>query len=207
MSLKSGQAIVRKFAVKDSSGEVVDADSLPTGTLTIDGVDDGATVTITNTGTGRYKAAVTLPAVTPGQSAEIDILAIIATINVPAVINLGIADTKRVSELNDLSAAALDSTLSAAHGSGSWTGQDTGGVSPTLVYEKPIGTPQDNVRIWLTSADGSGNDTGAVIHGSKHTNASGEVTFSGLDASTTYWAHASKSGCDFADLSFITDAS
>ncbi len=62
MSVRSAQAITVEFTTRVfSTGVGTNADSTPTGTLVLNGVDNAASVTVTNIDTGRYKAAVTLP--------------------------------------------------------------------------------------------------------------------------------------------------
>lgn len=65
MIVKSGAAWVTEFATAAfNTGAATNATGTPVGTLVIDGVDNAATVTITNIATGRYKASVTIPAAT-----------------------------------------------------------------------------------------------------------------------------------------------
>jgi hypothetical protein len=79
MSVRSAQAITTEFTTRNAtSGVGVNADSLPTGTLVVNGTDNGATVTVTNVDTGRYKAAVTLPTLAVGDCVQ---LMIAATVN------------------------------------------------------------------------------------------------------------------------------
>ena len=57
-----GDAVKHSFVTSGASGAAVNADSLPTGAVYRNGVLDGAvTVTITNTTTGLYLAAYTVP--------------------------------------------------------------------------------------------------------------------------------------------------
>jgi NADH:ubiquinone oxidoreductase subunit len=65
MPWKTGETVVVDFPTQSPTG-AADADSPPTGTLVINGVDDGAAVTITHKATGVYKASVTLPTVADG---------------------------------------------------------------------------------------------------------------------------------------------
>lgn len=54
MSVKTSDAITAEFTTANpTTGAAADADSLPTGTLVINGTDNGATVTVTNIDTGR----------------------------------------------------------------------------------------------------------------------------------------------------------
>lgn len=78
MSVRSGQSITVEFVTSSfSTGAATNADSLPTATLVVNGADNGATVTVSNVDTGRYKAALTLPTLTVGDTVE---LAVSATV-------------------------------------------------------------------------------------------------------------------------------
>ncbi len=62
MSVRSAESVTTVFTTASfSTGALVNADSLPTGVLYLNGTANGATVTVTNITTGIYKAAVTLP--------------------------------------------------------------------------------------------------------------------------------------------------
>lgn len=106
MSVKSGQALTVLFTTSHpTTGAATDADSLPAGTLYVDGTADAATVTVTKLATGTYKAAVTCPTLTAGQ-----VVALIATATVNSVAGAGkvfedTADTKLTSDLNDFDPA------------------------------------------------------------------------------------------------------
>lgn len=87
MSIRSAQAIVVEFITSSpTTGAATNADSLPTGILIISGADNGATVTVTNVTTGRYKAAVTLPTLAVGDIVELVILATVSTIAGKAIV-------------------------------------------------------------------------------------------------------------------------
>lgn len=99
MSVRSAQVVTVEFTTRAfATGARADADSLPTGTLIINGVDNAAIVTVTNITTGRYKAAVTLPALSLNDMVEMSILATVSTITDSAVIwrdsNDGLADVE-----------------------------------------------------------------------------------------------------------------
>lgn len=68
----TGNTVVRCFTTQNPTG-AADADSLPTGTLVINGVDDGATVNITRKALGSYSASVVLPTISNGDELEIRI--------------------------------------------------------------------------------------------------------------------------------------
>lgn len=69
---KTGEAVGITFSVSDPDTKgLVDADTLPTGELRVNGEATADTVTITNKSTGKYKASVTLPTVADGDVLEI----------------------------------------------------------------------------------------------------------------------------------------
>jgi len=71
----------------------------------VDGVDNAAVVTVTNKGTGNYKAEVTLPAeLTAGARVQIRIAATVGGVAAKAIIWEDFVDPKRVGDLNDLTA-------------------------------------------------------------------------------------------------------
>jgi len=105
MSVKSEQTIAVDFTTNSSTGAATDADALPVGTLVVDGVDNAAVVTVTNKGTGNYKAEVTLPAeLTAGARVQIRIAATVGGVAAKAIIWEDFVDPKRVGDLNDLTA-------------------------------------------------------------------------------------------------------
>jgi len=106
MIVKTGQAVVTEFATAHpATGAATDADALPTGTLTVNGVDDAAVVTVANVTTGRYKASVTLPTLAAGDCVAIIIAATVDGIAGTDKVWEAIADTARISEVN---AAVVD---------------------------------------------------------------------------------------------------
>lgn len=108
MSLvKSGQAIAPTFTITSPAGTgLVDADSLPTGTVYVNGVANGAVVTVTNLATGKYKASVTLPSLSAGDTVELMISATISGKAHADVVWKGIGDTVRLSDLATTAALA-----------------------------------------------------------------------------------------------------
>src|SRR5581483_10682467 len=87
MTVQSAQAITVLFTTRVfSTGVGTNADSLPTGTLYVNGTANGATVTVTNISTGLYKAAVTLPTLAIGDEVELIIAATVSTISDTSVI-------------------------------------------------------------------------------------------------------------------------
>lgn len=87
MSVRSSQTIVVEFTTcRFDTGAVANADSTPTGTLVVNGTDNGATVTITNVDTGRYKASVTLPTLSVGDIVELSIAATVNSVSGKAIV-------------------------------------------------------------------------------------------------------------------------
>src|SRR5215471_16957127 len=87
MSVRSAQSVVVEFTTSNPTPQAAsNADSLPTGTLVVNGTDNAAAVTITNVDTGRYKAAVTLPTLVAGDIVELAISATVATIAGKAIV-------------------------------------------------------------------------------------------------------------------------
>jgi len=115
MSVKSGQAITVLFCTQDpTTGAATDADSTPTGTLYVNGTANGATVTETNISTGLYKAAFTLPSLTAGDVASLSIAATVGGVAGEGVVWQEVADTERVSDLNDVSSADVNAACDTA---------------------------------------------------------------------------------------------
>lgn len=104
MSVKSGQEWAGIFVCKDATGALATPSSGPVGTLYVNGEANGASVAIS--GSNPYKWTVTLPSLTAGDCVSMYITATISSIATAAVVAEGVADTKRVSDLQD--AAALD---------------------------------------------------------------------------------------------------
>lgn len=97
---KTGEVVTVQFCVSDpATSGLVNADALPTGKLVLNGVDDAATVTVTNISTGLYRAAVTLPTVTDGDELQIRINATVATVAGAGIVWQGEGCTKRPADL------------------------------------------------------------------------------------------------------------
>lgn len=115
MSVKSGQAVTAVFTTSHpTTGAATDADSTPTGTLYVNGTADAASVTVTNITTGVYKAAVTLPSLSAGDVVDIRIAATVNSVAGTGVVWSEVADTKRVSDLNDVSTAQVNTEADTA---------------------------------------------------------------------------------------------
>jgi hypothetical protein len=95
MTVKTGQAWAGLFVTLDATGAL--AAGAPSGTLYVDGVADGAAVTIT--GTNPYKFAVTLPTLTAGQRVDMYITATISTITTAGIVASAQADTILASDI------------------------------------------------------------------------------------------------------------
>lgn len=107
--VKSGQQWSGLFVSLDATGALATPSVGPAGTLYVDGTSNGATVTIS--GSNPYKWTVTLPTLTAGQCVSMYITATIAGIATASVVAEDVADTKRVSDLNDAAAAPSAATI------------------------------------------------------------------------------------------------
>lgn len=82
MGIRSGQTVVQRFTThRWDTGAVANVDSgVPSATLIINGVDNVATVTVTNVGTGEYNASVVLPTLAVGDVCSIMVRATVNSI-------------------------------------------------------------------------------------------------------------------------------
>jgi len=97
--VKTGQAVTAVFTTAaPTTGAATNADSLPTGVLYVNGTANGATVTVTNITTGRYKAAVTLPSLAAGDVVDIHIAATVGGVVGGGVVWSAVGDTNRISD-------------------------------------------------------------------------------------------------------------
>lgn len=157
MSVRSGQSITKKFTTSVfSTGAAANADSLPTGTLYVNGVADAATVTITNVATGSYKAQVTLPTLAVGDVVDLEISATVSSVSAKGVIW---SDTK---DLVIDSAGLVDSTTVKAGPSGAATAQTARDLGASVLLSVGTGTGQVNlssgkVPATLAASDVTGN--------------------------------------------------
>lgn len=97
--LKSAQAVVAQFLTLRGDGALADADALPTGTVVVNGVDNGAAVTVANVTTGEYKATVTLPALTAGDIVQLRANYAIDGITTARIVPFQVGDTSRTSDI------------------------------------------------------------------------------------------------------------
>jgi hypothetical protein len=79
MAWRTGETVVADFTTRGASG-AVNADSLPTGVLVLNGTDNGATVTVTNKATGSYKFSVVLPTTAEGDLLQVRINAVVDSV-------------------------------------------------------------------------------------------------------------------------------
>jgi hypothetical protein len=95
MTVKTGSAWAGSFVTLDSTG-ALSASADAAGVLYVDGVANGATVTIT--GSNPYKWSVTLPSLTAGQRVDMYITGTIATIATAGFVASEQADTSLLSD-------------------------------------------------------------------------------------------------------------
>lgn len=77
--MNPNQSITARFRTYAISGALANADSLPTGTLYVDGTASAAVVTVANVSTGLYTATATVPAdVTAAQRIALEVTATVA---------------------------------------------------------------------------------------------------------------------------------
>ena len=127
MSVRSGQSITADFVTsRFDTGAATAADSLPTGTLVVNGTDDAATVTVTSKTGGKYKAAVTLPTLAVGDVVQIRIA---ATVN--SVAGIGVIWTDQKDLVID-SAGLTDANMVKAGPTGSGTAQTAGDLAALI---------------------------------------------------------------------------
>jgi len=81
MIVQSAQVITADFVTSSpATGAATIADSLPVGTLIINGTDNAASVTVTSKTGGKYNAAVTLPTLANGDTVQLRVAATVATV-------------------------------------------------------------------------------------------------------------------------------
>ena len=168
--VKSAQAITALFSTSSpTTGAATNADSLPTGTLYVNGTADAATVTVTNITTGRYKAAVTLPALAAGDSVDIWIAATVGGVAGGNVVWSAIGDTKRLSDTLAADVVAISGDTSAAdnlEAAADGTGYNLGGGSVVSAsVTGAVGSVTGNVGGNVTGSVGS-VATGGITAGS-----------------------------------------
>lgn len=149
MTVRSGQNVTVLFnTANPQTGVATDADSLPVGTLYVNGTANAAAVTVTNVTTGVYKAATTLPALVADDIVSLRISATVAGLSGEGVVWQDTIATPSASDI----ASQVDTVLSASHGSGLWgttSGSGTGYYSDTVLDDES--QPLDGVRVVLCS--------------------------------------------------------
>lgn len=160
MSVRSGQSVTVVFTTRNfGTGAAANADSLPAGTLYVNGAADAAAVTVTNLATGVYRSAVTLPALAAGDVAD---LLISATVG-------GVADNAVVwSDTKDL---AVDSTGGVSLADGAITEAKI--ATPAEAAGRPTGVLGMLRRVFEWAANRRTRDR-----------ATGDVTLYGADDAT-----------------------
>ena len=96
--VKSGQVCADAIVCKDGTGALATPSVGPAGTLYVNGVANGATVTIT--GANPYKWSVTLPTLAAGDLVAMYITATIATIATAEFVWRDVADTVHLSNVS-----------------------------------------------------------------------------------------------------------
>ena len=134
--VKTGQAWAGSFVTQDATGALATPSVGPAGVLYVDGVANGASVTIT--GSNPYKFAVTLPTLTAGQRVDMYITATISTIATAGIVASEQADTVLVSDVKAETVLILE---------------DTGTTLPASIAE---------VMAWAAAAIAAGYTAGSV---------------------------------------------
>ena len=161
--IKSGAAWAGSFVTLDATGAL--AAGSPSGVLYVDGVANGATVTIT--GSNPYKFSVTLPSLTAGQRVDMYITATIDTIATAGFVAGEQADTSLLSDgvtLADdaISASKFDeSTAFPVKSADTGTTQlaRTGADSDTL---ETLSDQMDGIATWSAAAISASYTAGAI---------------------------------------------
>lgn len=105
MTVKGATSWSGTFVCKDATGALAAASVGPAGTLYLNGTSNAASVTIS--GSNPYKWTLTLPALSAGDRVDMYITATVGGIATAAIVASDAADTKRVSDLNDIAATAI----------------------------------------------------------------------------------------------------
>jgi hypothetical protein len=197
---KTGETVTVQFCVSDpDTAGLVDADSLPTGVLVLNGANNAATVTVANVSTGVYSASVTLPTITDGDELQIRIAATVATVAGGGVVWQGIGCTKRPADVSAELAALIPHAIAQAQidGAGAWyvevldnSGAAVAPASTALNSATWTGTKAGYLDAAITSCSShAAADVAALILATPAnkltTNASGYVTFSNTTIAAT----------------------
>lgn len=169
MSVRSAQSVTVLFTTRNATtGVGVNADSLPAGTLYLNGASNAASVTVTNVSTGLYKAAVTLPTLAVNDWVEIIIA---ATVNSVADSCVVWGDTKDVfaGAIPDVAAAASGGLPTVGTGSGQINPDGTGSVPVAFGTAIPSAPTANTVGEALYMADATRGRFGTAQGGTSTT--------------------------------------
>lgn len=159
---KTGETVTVQFCVSDpDTAGLVDADSAPTGTLVLNGVDNAATVTVTNLATGIYRAAVTLPTLTDGDELQLRIAATVGGVDGGGVVWQGYGVTQRPADV----LAAMPTSIAAAVAavqSGTTVTVRRGDALTVVITG--LGSLAGRTKLWFTAkTDRAHPDTSALF--------------------------------------------
>lgn len=188
-----------EFITSTATGAAANADSLPVGVLIVNGVDNAASVTVTNVTTGRYKASVTLPALTDGEVVE---MGVTATIGGVAAAGVVARDTAYASMAADIVDGVWDE-LTAGH-----TATGSAGKALSDLSGASGGTGANVVTVTVTgnAAPLEGANVRLTLNATTYllsTDTAGQAVFS-LD-SGTYTMSVSLAGWAFTPTSVVVD--
>lgn len=184
---KAGDSYRKSFTVTDGTGLALNADSLPAATLYVNGVPNGATVTVANSSAGVYTATATLP------GAAGNVVELLVSALVGGILTKNFVDAIRLVGF-DSTVANVAANVIQVNGvaAGQNDGQAQGGGSNYIDLAAGASTRDDAYKYWRvrlvggTGGDGSqygivtgytGSSRRAIIRGSWATQP---------DATTTY---------------------
>jgi len=171
MTVKTGSAWAGLFVTLDATGAKA-ASSDAAGVLYVDGVANGATVTIS--GSNPYKWAVTLPSLTAGQRFDMYITATIATIATAGIVASEQADTAILSDgvvvnsgtvttLTNLPAVTTDWLTADGVKADAVTKIQNGLATPTNITAGTIATVTNAVKVSAGTGAGQLDFTSGVV--------------------------------------------
>jgi hypothetical protein len=156
MSVRSSESVTVTFYTNALGGGPTNASSTPTGTLYVNGSANGATVTVTNIGTGTYTAQVTLPTLSIGQQVQVGINATVSGVTQNAIVW---ADTCDVA-LDSSGDVTFNNTTLSSVGTVTAAVSITGDLSATM--KASIGTVVASSAV-ASVAGNVGGSVGSVI--------------------------------------------
>jgi hypothetical protein len=141
--LKSAQEWAGTIVTKKADGSLSAATVGPAGTLYVNGVSNGASVTVT--GANPYKWSVTLPALTAGDLVSMYITATIDSVATAEVVAEEVVDTVRLSDISTVAIAdAVWDELTAGHtAAGSFGGKVSLITSTSITVASPVASGGD----------------------------------------------------------------